>query len=485
MLGETLLRTFWGSGAAAVTKGLARAGVRAEDHVLWRRFSSNLSVSLVGAVFSLAIKLGQTLLLMRALRIDDYGRLLVVINLFAFLNSFIGLRVSDVIFRFFQPLKEAQEWRALQGLLLLCLAISVAAGLLIFGGVLVLSPWLSERLYESPELAPLFSLYGCTILFVTLADVSGPLLRLHGRFTAIVVPQVLGNLVTLLLIAVHTATASPYSLKAIVGAFAAGVVIQTMPPVIRALRLVSPYLRDIRPTLAARALTPHRTELTKCLFNSNLSGYLQIAASPGDVFLLGIFSSPAQVALYGLAKQLIAPVALLLTNVGFALTPEVALIIAGRKLRQLKRLIRGYCTMAIIAGGILLACTLFTGRFLVLRFSRPEYAAALPVFYILATAAWVLLIHAVVRPLAVSLDLLKWDNLAQMTAVVALFALLLSGRLDAMTLAFFQLAVALPMRILFNLPVWRRMLALTSDGAAGGGVITRQSSELRPGRMVE
>jgi O-antigen/teichoic acid export membrane protein len=443
--------------------GLARAGVGAEDRFVWRRFSSNLSVSLAGALLSLLIKLGQTLLLMRALRIDDYGRVLVVINLFAFLNSFIGLRVSDVMFRFYQPLREGQEERALQGLLLLCLGVSLAVGLLIFCGVLVLSPWLSESLYESPGLAPLFALYGCTVLFTTLGDVSGPILRMHGRFTALVVPQVLGGLATLLLIAAHTAAATRYSLSAVVAAFAVGAVIQAVPPLVQALRLVRPYLAGVNPTLAARALAPHRPELTRCLFNSNLSGYLQVASTPGDVFLMGIFCSPAQVALYGLAKQLIAPIALLLTNVQFALTPEVALIIAGRKLRQLKRLISGYFALALVAGGVLLACTLLAGRFLLLRFSRPEYAEALPVFYILATAAWVLLICAVLRPLALSLDLLKWENLAQLATVVALVALILSGRLDAMTLAFVQLAGALPLRFLFSVPVWTRLRALTSD----------------------
>lgn len=463
-----MLRTYWGA-TAAVMKGLARAEVAADDRSVWRRFSSNLSVSLVGAFLSLLIKLGQTLLLMRALRIDDYGRVLVVINLFTFLNSFIGLRVSDVMFRFFQPLKEGREEGALQGLLLLCLGISLAAGLLIFCGVLVLSPWLSEHLYESPGLAPLFGLYGCTVLFSTLGDVSGPILRMHGRFTALVVPQVLGGLATLMIIAAHTASATRYSLLAVVAAFTLGALIQTVPPLVQALRLVRPYLADVNLTLAARALARHRRELTRCLFNSNLSGYLQVAMSPGDVFLMGIFCSPAQVALYGLAKQLIAPIALLLTNVQFALTPEVTLIIAGRKLRQLRRLIRGYFTLALVAGGALMACTLLAGRFLVLRFSRPEYAEALPVFYILATAAWALLIYAVLRPLALNLDLLKWDNLAQLATVVALAALLVSGRFNAMTLASVQLVGALPLRLLFNVPVWARLRALTADERPEGG----------------
>jgi len=45
-----------------------------------------------GFGLSLAIKLGQTALLTRLLRIEDYGRVLIVLNLFIFLDSFFGLR---------------------------------------------------------------------------------------------------------------------------------------------------------------------------------------------------------------------------------------------------------------------------------------------------------------------------------------------------------------------------------------------------------
>lgn len=456
------------SAAGGVRAGLRRVGVEAEDRPVLRRFRSNLSVSLVGALLSVVIKLGQTLLLTRALRTDDYGRVLVVLNFFTFLNSFIGLRVSDVMFRFFQPLKEGREERALQGLLLFCLGSSLATGLLIFCGALVLAPWLSGRVYQSPELAPLFGIYGCTVLFSSLGDVSGPILRMYGRFTALVVPQVLGGLTSIIILAAHITTATRYSLAAVVAAFAAGALVQTVPPLVLSLRLVGPYFADVNLRLAARALAGYRRELTRCLLNSNISGYMKIATSPGDIFLLGIFSSPAQVALYGLGKQLIAPLALLLTNVQAALTPEVTSIMAGRKLEQFRRLVGSYVVSALAAGGVLAACTLFAGRFLVLRLSRPEYVEALPVFYILLIAAWVLLIFAVLRPLALSLDLLKWDNLAQLASIALLFSLIPAGRLDAPTLAFVQLAGALLLRPIFNVPVWTRLRAMSHDSQRKG-----------------
>src|SRR5205085_444230 len=100
--------------------------------------------------------------------------------------------------------------------------------------------------------------------------------------------------------------------------------------------LASPYSRRLR------------SDLTSCLLNSNLSGYLRIGITPGDVFVLGLFSSPSQVALYGLAKQLTAPLSLLTTNTQTAISPEITSLIAKRRFQQLQRFVVQYLVPALI-----------------------------------------------------------------------------------------------------------------------------------------
>ena len=58
---------------------------------MWRRFRRNLSISLFGSGLALALKHAQTALLARMLSIDDFGRALIVVNLFALLEAFLGL----------------------------------------------------------------------------------------------------------------------------------------------------------------------------------------------------------------------------------------------------------------------------------------------------------------------------------------------------------------------------------------------------------
>jgi O-antigen/teichoic acid export membrane protein len=401
------------------------------------------------------------------LRIEDYGRVLIVLNLFVFLDSFFGLRVSDAMFRFFQQLK-AQDVVALKGLLVLCLVISFASGLLICGGVLLLSPALSDRIYPGLGLSPLFNIYGWTVLVSAFSGFYEPILRIYDRFTAIVVPQVLGSLVTLIFLCAYFAITfttgdGAYNLKAIIVAFALGVLVQSVPPLVQALRLVRPFLYSVKMRAGANALRTYRRELIACLLNSNISGYLKFALSPGDLFLLGLFSSPTQVAFYGLAKQLTAPLALLHANLQTALTPEITSLVAKGRLEQLKRLVGRYLISAFALSSLLFV-----------RFFQPEYLPALPVFSVLAVVICLLLVFLVFRPLAVSLDLLRWYNFSLLMSTIIVFALIMAGGLNAMTMAYIQLAEALLLRSLFNLLVWMRLRTLAT-GSPGRTTLSPQN----------
>lgn len=438
----------------------------AHDESLWLRFRRNLSIGLLGSVLLVAVKLAQTALLTKALSIEDFGRVLIVLNLFVFLEAFVGMRVSDLVFRLFQPLEERRDARALQGLLLLTLALCLATGLLVGGGVFALSRWTSERVYRSAELAPLFRVYALAALLSAFREFYEPVLRIRDRFTSVVAPQVLGGLATLLILAFYFARADRYDLRVVVAAFGFGVLVQTAPPLALALRLMKESLSGIELRSAARSLDKYRRELVGCLFHSSVSGYLKFAVNPGDIFLLGLFSTPAQVALYGLARQLTAPLALLQTNAQTAVAPEVMSLVASGKFTQLRRLVARYVTAATALGVVAIACGLLLGRVVIPLLARPEYAAALPVFYLLLVVASLMLAAVVFRPVSVGLDLMRWYNLGLLLSACVVFAFVAVGGLDARRMAYAQLAGAVIVRLVCNLPVWSRLRALAPNANA-------------------
>jgi O-antigen/teichoic acid export membrane protein len=432
-----------------------------EDHSLWRRLRRNVSIGLFGSGFSIAIKLAQTILLTTFLRIDDYGRVLIVLNLFVFLDSVFGLRVSDVMFRFYQQFREQENARALSSLLKFCSGVCLLTGLLIYLGVVVLSPWLAARFYSTPALSMLFKIYGLTVIVSAFSGVYEPVLRLYDRFAAIVVPQVLGSLATLVILFTYFMSTNGvgYDLRVVMIVLAIGALLQSVPPLLKAWYVVRPVLAGgaahERSTLPAN----FRHDLVRCLFNSNLSGYLKFVINPGDVFLLGVFASPTQVALYGLAKQLTAPLALLQTTIQTAVAPEITNLIAKLKLQQLLRLVRRYVTATVIFGALLFLSALLLGRFLIMHFFSIQYLTALPVFYCLLLTAWLLLIFLVFRPIALSFDLIKWHNLALLLSAAVAVWLIVAGSLNAMTIAYVQLGEAVLLRLSFSLLVWNKLRA--------------------------
>ena len=434
------------------------AKIDADDQSIWKRLKRNVSISALGSAVFVAIRLAQTVLLTRFLEIDDYGRVLIVLNLFVFLNSFFGLRVSDLMYRFFPPLKHEGDERGLRYLLLFCLGSCLASGLLIYGVVLVISSWLAGHLYSHASLSTLFNIYGCTLLVSAFSGVYEPILRIFDRFSAVVVPQILGSALTLLALSIYFATKpAAYDLRVVITALAVGLLVQVIPPFVKALLLVRPLLVPVKVSSIVPEQTKYRGEFFRCLFNSNLSGYLKFAIDPGDIFLLGVFSSPTQVALYGLAQRLVAPLTFLQTTIQTAVVPEITTLVAKLHLQQLQRLVARYVKSALAVGGLLLLGTLLLGRLLLLHFFSANYASALPVFYCLVIAAWLLLVLLVFRPLAVSLDLLKWHNLALFISAVVVAGLIIAGKLNALTMAYVQLAEAAILRLAFSILVWKRL----------------------------
>jgi O-antigen/teichoic acid export membrane protein len=438
-----------------------------EDKPIWRRFRRNVSISAAGSVLALVAKLAQTAFLTKVLPIGDYGRVLLVLNFFVFMDSFFGLRVGDLMFRFFPLFKEQEEAQSVRGLLALCLGLCLASGIVIYGAVAILSPYLADRFYPDLGLTPLLRIYGCTILFSSLSGVYEPVLRLYDHFTGVVAPQVLGALITLGLLGLyfvtHRGADHPPSIEIVIVIFAVGALIQSVPPFLKALRLLRPFLSKAKIQDVQEVLAKHRRPIIACLMNVNVTGYLKFAISPGDIFLLGLFSTPIQVAWYGLAKQLSAPLALLQTNILTAVTPEISVMVATRRFAQLNGLLNRYVIQSLIVGSLLLASVMLFGRFMILHLLSSEYAAALPIFYLLTIAGWLMLAQLVFHPVALNLDMIRWHNLALLLASSVVVVFILLGRLDAMTMAYIHLADVFLLRILFGVIVTRRLRSLAAE----------------------
>ncbi|MFN2383982.1 MAG: lipopolysaccharide biosynthesis protein [Gemmatimonadota bacterium] len=441
-----------------------------EDAPLLKRYARNFSIGLGGSLASLVLGLGRTALLTKSLSIADYGKILIVMNLPAFIGTILNVRVQDLINKFYPEFEAAEDAAALRGLLLLSIGLNLAVSLVVSLGIFLLAPWIADRFYDDPGLAILFRIYAVIRVLSFLHGVYTPILRLKDRFAAVIIPQVIGNGLTLAALAAYFLTVDGYRLTHVVAILAAGLLASTLPPLVAMLRIVRPHLIAGRAERARAALGRHGRMIRETLFHTNLAGYLNIVFTPGDVFLLGLFGTPTQVAIYGLAQQLTAPLLVLQDNIAAALTPEVVSLWARRKLEQLNRLLRLYLIPMALGGALALLAGWLLARPVILWLAKPEYLAAIPVFHLQLVVLWISVVFLIFYPLGLSLNMLRWFNGANAIVLVLVAGYLVwQGELTALAMAWLLLLAAVIRRLLGNLPVYfafRRELGAQRRAAA-------------------
>ncbi len=421
-----------------------------------RRIGRNFSLSLGGAAIGLVIGLAQTALLTKSLSLAEYGQLLITLNLFSFLTTFVGIRVNDILFQLYPLFRQEGAGRAQRDLLWLCLGLSGLMGLFIGGGVLLLAGWLARTFYE-PTLAPLLRLYALAVLFSAFTGFYETILRLHDRFAAVIVPTLISSGVVFAALLVYLTTTTAPNLTVVVGLVSLGVVIRALPPLGHSLWLVRANLRRPSGERWLEGLHPYRRQVVDVLFNANLAGYLKLAFGPGDVFFLGLFGTAEQVALYGLANQLLRPILLVQNNLQIALMPEVTDLWARGRLPELRALARRYVGWTLLGGSLVMVLALALARPALLLLARPAYLPALPVFYVLAVVAWLTLVFVIFYPVGLSMGMLRWFNLANGINLLVLAVGIAAGPLTAWRMAWIQLGATLIRRVAANLYVWHRL----------------------------
>lgn len=424
--------------------------------VYWRRIGRNLSLSLFGAFAGLFIGLAQTALLTKSLSVVEYGRLLIVLNLFPFLSMFVGIRVNDVLYQLYPQLRERQDTPALRDLLRLCLGLSLVVGLLIGGGVFLAGNWIARTFYE-PALAPLFRLFALTVLLSAFTGVYETLLRLHDRFAVVIVPGILSSLMVFLGLLAYFLTHAAYAIEQVVLLMSLGIIARCLPPFALSLWLERDVLFLPGSDRFLSALRPYRARLKDVLFNANLAGYLKLAFAPGDIFFLGLFGSPAQVAIYGLASQLLRPLQLVQDNIQIALMPEVTALWAKGEAAQLLVWSRRYVRLTFWGGAVVTALAAWLARPVLLLLAQPEYMPALPIFYLMLATTWLTVTFVIFYPLGLSMGLLKWFNLANVVNVLVLIGAILLGPLTAVRMAWLQFIATVIRRVGTNWVVWSRL----------------------------
>jgi len=422
-----------------------------------RRIRKNFLISAGASGVMGVVALGQLAVLTKSVTLEDYGLIVIVLSLYTFLVQLLQVRVQDVIYAM-QPRYEAAGDRGgVAGLVYVCVGLSLVVGTVIATGTYFSAPLLAEHVYDQPELTPIIRWYTPVALIMPLSAFAVATLRMADRFVQVVLSQLLAQVLVVVGLLAYFLTRPGYDLLTVVLIVGAGEGLKALLPTLLALRQTASALWQSSWSQIRATLGRDRRQLVRMLFHTNLTGYLQLATDPGDLFLLGIFANPQQVAIYGVARRLSQPAIVLLSrNLNAAITPEIVSMVARREWSAVVDFVGGYTRRAAWVGLGLTVLVMAVLVPLVPVLTEPQFTASRPVLALLLVAVYMQVTLICGYPLCMAMDRIGRRNLGLLLGNLPLIVVILTG-LTALKMAAVTLAPQVMLLLVVYLPLWREL----------------------------
>lgn len=429
------------------------------DSELYSRIVGNFTLSISGALFNMIIRLLNMSLLTKLLTVEGYGKVQIVLSLCNFLIFFLDIKMEVMIYKYLPKFRKEKKDKEILGLFWLSILYCLVLGLFVFSIVFWSSELIATTFYEDKHLSQIISMYSWSIIISTFTTVCSAILRLHNHFKFIVIPQSISALSTLLLIFTFYYLNDYINIKEVIIINLIGVIIAKLPALIKtSLIFKNEYKAKLSSIhLNIKSLHPYRKEISNLLFQTNLEGYLKLGAEKGGIFLLGIFSTPTQVAYFTIAKNLIVPLRTLRKNINTSLSPELYNLLAKDKYSQVNNTLRKLFIATISLSVVALFFAFLTAKPIFTFFTKSEYLNALPNFYIQLIVFSLSFFSIFLYSIYVTTNQLKRRN-KLMTLQIMCIAISLVIGINAINLAIAQLVGNLIIIIFSDIYVYRKFI---------------------------
>jgi len=355
-------------------------------------FSGNALASLCG--------FGQAVVLGRALGVDTYGLLAVIMAFVTTVNQIVDIRMWESVTKFVGDFHERGDHGRARATVKLAYLIDVATGIAAFLLVLALAPFAVHRFLHGQVAAEDVVLYAGTLLVATVNDTSMALLRVFDRFGWLSAERVASAVVRLLALwAVATASGRLTPVLAVYVAVELG----------RGIALLVLGLRATQSALTAPgpdhlgAVKDRLGAFWRFTLNNAATTVLALITRQVDILILTALRPPAEVGLFRMAKNFGQLILRLSDPVYHAIYPELVRLVANAPHQVgsfIMRSMRVVLLLVIPAGLVLIIAA---HPILELAVGRDFAAAAGPLRIIVLGA----LIHSTflwARPLALARD---------------------------------------------------------------------------------
>jgi O-antigen/teichoic acid export membrane protein len=415
----------------------------------------NISISSLAYLLIAILGIARSALLTKTLGIESFGMLLLVLNCISVFFLIFSLKLNDLSYRLLTD-KGLRNIITENSIIFVLFILSALQALSLYLAALILYPVMLSGLFDSQLLESEIRLYLLAIPFMSFEGFLTVVLRLNNQYVAILWPRVFGVSVSVLII-----LASSYmgllNIKMALYAFLAMLAVQTIIPFLSVLRI---FINN-RPCLADYYLgiAKHRDvwrSVKYALLGTSIGNYLKIFFNPGDIILLGLVASPAQVGIYGFAKTLVSPIHSIGSVLQTVYAPIISSFAMEKKFIAIRRLLIQNFLFFTILFSFSYMLFLVLGKDIILLVSSAEFLPSLSVVMILIFANSISFsLGNVLYPLVLARDRVMSLNVVYVLAIVTILLLAQFFQLDEIFFSFAQLLLA-TLTFLFYLYFWMR-----------------------------
>lgn len=348
---------------------------------LFRRVVKNSGYLFSGTGVSAALGMLQGILVARLLGVEGYGIVGVITLFTGIVNNLISFRMGEVVIKYVGEYVEAGNEKQAAALFKLAALVEMGASVVAFALLVLLAPLAAQYLAKDASLTGLFVLYSLVVLANLIAESSTGLLQIFDRFRPIAILGLVGNIVTLALVALVYWLRG--GLAGILLAYLIGKAVSALGLSLVALLESSHRWGRGWWRASLQPLRPRFRQLTHFAVSTNISASISLITKDSELLWVSLFRGPVETGYYRLALTLTNLVQMPISPLPQATYPELSRQAARGEWQQMRSLLR---QGSQLAGGYTLAATVFLiilGKPLIAWLYTPQFLPAYPALLIL------------------------------------------------------------------------------------------------------
>jgi len=356
-----------------------------QDHVLGRVVKNSgylFASNVISAILSI--------LTANLLGVRVFGVLGIVISTVSNVNRLLSFRMGDVVVKYMSDHLAKDEKQAAAAVVKASALVEGITSLAAYGILAALAPLAAEHLADDPTTAPLFLLYGLSILGNITTETATGVLQVGGHYRSQASVNLMQSVATALIIVY--AFVSKTGVMTVLMAYLAGKLILGLAPILLALYWL-PRMLGADWWHAPMNLLPPKSEFIKFSLSTNFSTTINMVARDSEVLWVGYFFSPLEAGYFKTALAIINLAVMPITPFISTTYPEITRCVAKFRWNQLKKLllrvtvIAGAWTGAVALGLILFGKQVLFTDWTILgktfHIYHPEFLPSLPVLMVL------------------------------------------------------------------------------------------------------